>query len=98
MLGGEAPDNFSCRPGDVDDQTGWRRIPAGVGWVAAGWPQLRERWQCWHRVLVAGGRGDGEFIGGAAVGPAPIFFALVASSAQPSSVIPAGGTALSTLR
>ena len=80
VLGCEAPDDFSCRSRDVDDQTGWRWVTVG-GWVAAGWPQLGDRWQGGHGVLVAGGRGDGEFIRCTTVGPAPIFLALVASSA-----------------
>src|SRR5699024_8128726 len=66
----------------------------GGGWVATGWPQLREWWCGGHRVLMPRRGRDREFIRCATVGPAPIFFALVASSAQSSSVIPAGGTAL----
>ncbi len=86
MLGCEAPGDLGCGVGDVDDYSRWRwvtgvrRIAAG-GWVATIRPELGEWWQGWHGVLVAGGGGDGEFIGGAAVTPAAVFFALVASSA-----------------
>src|SRR5699024_4851407 len=94
VLGCEAPNNISCRPGDVDDHTRWRWWVTGGGWVATGWPQLREWWCGGHRVLMPRRGRDREFIRCATVGPAPIFFALVASSAQSSSVIPAGGAAL----
>ena len=80
-LGCEAPDDIGCRSGDVDDQTRWRWVTTVRRVVAAGWPELGERWQCWHRVLMPGWCGDREFIRCTTVGPASIFFALVASSA-----------------
>ena len=79
-LGCGAPNNISWRPGDVDDHTRGRWVTGG-GWVAAGWPQLREWWCGGHRVLVTRWGGDGQLIGGATVGPTPVFFPLVTSAA-----------------
>src|SRR5699024_1744153 len=92
-LGCGAPDDVGLWPGDGDDYSRWRWVTTVRRVVAAGWPELGDRWQCWHRVLMPGWGGDREFIRCTTVGPAPIFFALVASSAQSSSVIPAGGAA-----
>ena len=79
-LGCKAPDDLSCRSGDVDDQTRWRWVTGGRR-IATIWPELGERWQCWHRVLMPGWGGDREFIRCTTVGPAPIFLALITSAA-----------------
>ena len=88
MLGGGGPGDVDCGvgPGDVDDEVADR-------WVGGVVAQLGNRRPGWHRVLVPGGGGDGEVIGGAGVGPAAVFFALVAAFAQTGPVGPAGGSA-----
>src|SRR5690625_1160554 len=85
VLGGVGRRAGSGGPGDVNG--------AGVSvWrVAVPVFDIRQGWSGVHGVPVAGGSDRRQLIDGTGVGPASIFFALVAAFTQPGGIGPAGG-------
>src|SRR5690625_3147748 len=85
VLGGVGPCDGSGGPADING------VDICVGWVAVPVFDIGQGWAGVHGVAVAGRGNHGQFIDGAGVGPASIFFALVAAFTQSGGVFPAGG-------